>query len=59
MYAEFGHQTDEASGLAITAFVHGAPGKMNRFMNVAALLGAKLTRTETNKAPGYIQLVSA
>ena len=64
MYAEFGHQTDEASGLAVTAFVHGAPGKMNRYMNVAALLGAKLTReiiegSNTNKAPGFIQLVTA
>ena len=64
MYAEFGHQTDEASGLAVTAFVHCAPGKMNRYMNVAALLGAKLTReiiegSNTNKAPGFIQLVTA
>ena len=32
---------------------------MNRYMNVAALLGAKLTRTESNKAPGFIQLVTA
>ena len=59
MYAEYGTTTDEKSGLAITSFVHGAPGKIARYMNVAALLGAKLTRTSTNKAPGFIQLVEA
>lgn len=59
MYAEYGTTTDEKSGLAITSFVHGAPGKIARYMNVAALLGAKLTRTSTNKAPGFIQLVKA
>ena len=59
MYSEYGTTTDEKSGLAITSFVHGAPGKIARYMNVAALLGAKLTRTETNKAPGFIQLVTA
>lgn len=62
MYSEFGTQSDEGSGLAVTTFVHGAPGKMRRFMNVAALLGAKLTRATSpsdNKAPGYIQLVTA
>lgn len=64
MYSEYGTTTDEKSGLAITSFVHGAPGKIARYMNVAALLGAKLTRenvgdTNTNKAPGFIQLVTA
>ena len=59
MYAEYGTTTDEKSGLAITSFVHGAPGKIARYMNVAALLGAKLTRTSENKAPGFIQLVTA
>jgi len=59
MYAEYGVTTDEKSGLAVTSFVHGTPGKNMRYMNVAALLGSKLTRTATNKAPGYIQLVSA
>lgn len=62
MYAEYGTQTDENSGLAVTSFVHGAPGKIRRYMNVAALLGAKLTRVTSpsdNKAPGYIQLVTA
>ena len=64
MYSEFGTQSDEGSGLAVTSFVHGAPGKMRRFMNVAALLGAKLTRevdssSNPNGAPGYIQLVTA
>ncbi len=59
MYSEYGVTTDDKSGLAITTFVHGTPGKNMRYMNVAALLGAALTRTTTNKAPGYIQLVSA
>ena len=59
LYPEYGTQTDENSGLTVTAFVHGTPGKNRRFMNVAALLGAALTRTEANKAPGYLQLVKA
>lgn len=59
MYSEYGTTTDEKSGLAITSFVHGAPAQNARFMNVAALLGVKLTRTSTNKAPGYIQLITA
>lgn len=59
MYAEYGTTSDEASGLTITSFVHGTPGKNKRFMNVAALLGSKLTRDASNKAPGFIQLVSA
>ncbi len=59
LYQEYGTQSDEKSGLAVTAFVHGTPGKNARFMNVAALLGAALTRTEANKAPGYLQLVKA
>lgn len=59
MYSEYGVTTDDKSGLAITAFVHGTPGKNKRFMNVAALLGSALTRTSTNKAPGFIQLVTA
>ena len=64
MYSEYGTETDEGSGLAVTSFVHGAPGKMRRYMNVAALLGAKLTRevdqsSNPNGAPGYIQLVTA
>lgn len=59
MYSEYTTTSDEGSGLAVTAFVHGANAKNARYMNVAALLGAKLTRTETNKAPGFIQLVTA
>ena len=62
MYAEYGTTSDEGSGLAVTSFVHGSPGKNRRYMNVAALLGAKLTRETSpsdNKAPGYIQLVTA
>ena len=59
LYSEYGTTSDEGSGLAITSFVHGTPGKNKRFMNVAALLGAKLTRESSNKAPGYIQLVTA
>ena len=59
LYNEYGTTTDDASGLTITSFVHGQPGKNARFMNVAALFGAKLTRTAANKAPGYIQLVTA
>lgn len=59
LYAEYGVTTDDASGLPITSFVHGTPGKNTRFMNVAALLGSALTRTESNKAPGFIQLVTA
>lgn len=59
LYSEYGTTSDEGSGLAVTSFVHGTPGKNKRFMNVAALLGAKLTRTVSNKAPGYIQLVTA
>lgn len=58
-YAEYGTVTDEGSGLAVTAFVHGSPARNKRYMNVAALLGAKLTRTAANKAPGFIQLVTA
>ena len=59
LYSEYGTTSDEGSGLAVTSFVHGTPGKNKRFMNVAALLGAKLTRESSNKAPGYIQLVTA
>ena len=59
LYSEYGTTSDEGSGLAVTSFVHGTPGKNKRFMNVAALLGAKLTRENSNKAPGYIQLVTA
>lgn len=59
MYDEYGVTSDEASGLAITTFVHGTPGKNRRFMNVAALLGATLTKQDSNGAPGYIQLVTA
>lgn len=64
LYSEFGTTTDEKSGLAVTSFVHGTPGRNSRFMNVAALLGAKLTRevdsnSVANGAPGYLQLVTA
>ena len=59
MYAEYGTTTDDDSGLTITSFVHGQPGKNARFMNVAALLGSTLTRTSSNKAPGFVQLVTA
>ena len=59
MYAEYGTTTDDDSGLTITSFVHGQPGKNARFMNVAALLGSTLTRTSANKAPGFVQLVTA
>ena len=59
MYAEYGTTTDDDSGLTITSFVHGQPGKNARFMNVAALLGSTLTRTSNNKAPGFVQLVTA
>ena len=59
MYAEYGTTTDDDSGLTITSFVHGQPGKNARFMNVAALLGSTLTRTSDNKAPGFVQLVTA
>lgn len=59
MYYEYGTTTDQASGLTVTSFVHGAPAKNARYMNVAALLGARLTLEGDNKAPGYIQLVTA
>ena len=59
MYAEYGTTTDDDSGLTITSFVHGQPGKNARFMNVAALLGSTLTRMSNNKAPGFVQLVTA
>ena len=59
MYAEYGTTTDDDSGLTITSFVHGQPGKNARFMNVAALLGSTLTRTSNTKAPGFVQLVTA
>jgi len=57
-YTEFGTQTDEASGLPVTAFVHGSPARNSRFMNVACLLGAKLTYDDNNGAPQFIQLKS-
>lgn len=59
LYSEYGVTSDESSGLPVTAFVHGTPGRNKRFMNVASMLGCTLTRTVTNKAPGYIQLVTA
>ena len=59
LYAEYGATTDDASGLTVTSFVHGTPANNSRFMNVAALLGAKRTMESDNKAPGYIQLVTA
>ncbi len=59
MYQEYGVTTDEESGLAVTSFVHGGLATNMRYMNVAALLGAALTRTAANKAPGYLQLVKA
>ena len=58
MYSEYGTETDEASGLTVTAFVHGSTATNARFMNVAALLGCKLTRTEANKAPGFVKLTA-
>ncbi len=59
LYNEYDVTSDEASGLAITSFVHGAAAKNSRFINVAALLGAKLTYASNNKAPRYIQLKNA
>ena len=59
LYNEYGVETDEKSGLPVTSFVHGTPGKNARFMNTACLLGAKRTLESSNKAPGYIQLVTA
>ena len=61
MYSEYGTTTDEASGLTVTAFVHGSRATNTRYMNVACLLGSKLTRevdssSVANGAPGYIQL---
>jgi len=58
-YAEYGVADDDKSGLPVTTFVHGAPGRNSGFLNVASQLGAKLTRTSSNKAPGFIQLVYA
>jgi len=61
-YTEFGTQTDEASGLPVTAFVHGSAATNSRYMNVACLLGSKLTYAESggsgNGAPQFIQLKS-
>ena len=59
LYSEYGVTSDEGSGLPVTSFVHGAPGRNKRFMNVACMMGSKLSRTVSNKAPGYIQLVTA
>ena len=62
LYSEYGVTTDEGSGLPVTSFVHGTPSRNKRFMNVACMMGAKLTRETSpanNKAPGYIQLVTA
>jgi len=59
LYNEYGVETDEKSGLPVTSFVHGTPGKNARFMNTASLLGVKRTLESSNKAPGYIQLVTA
>ena len=59
LYDEYGVTTDEGSGLPVTSFVHGTPGKNARFMNTASLLGVKRTLESSNKAPGYIQLVTA
>ena len=59
MYAEYGTTTDDDSGLTITSFVQGPPGKNVRFVNVAALLGSTLTRLGSYKAPGFVQLVPA
>jgi len=59
LYNEYGVETDEKSGLPVTSFVHGTPGKNARYMNTACLLGAKRTAESDNKAPGYIQLVTA
>ena len=64
LYSEYVTTSEEKSGLAVTSFVHGTPGRNARFMNVAALLGAKLTRevdssSVANGAPGYLQLVKA
>jgi hypothetical protein len=42
----------------VTAVVHGSKASNNRYMNVAALLGCKLTRTEDNKAPGFVKLTA-
>lgn len=64
LYSEYGTTSDEGSGLAVTSFVHGTPRSNKRYMNVAALLGSRLTRevdqsSKPNGAPGYIQLVTA
>ena len=58
-YAEYGVSEDEKSGLPITTFVHGSPARNAGFLNVACQLGVKLTRENSNKAPGFMQLVAA
>lgn len=59
LYTEYGVTSDEGSGLPVTAFVHGTPGRNKRFMNVACMMGCALTYQSSNKAPRYIQLVTA
>lgn len=62
MYSEYGTETDEASGLTVTAFVHGSHATNTRYMNVACLMGCRLTNetnattSQSNGAPKFIQL---
>lgn len=67
MYTSFTTETDPASGLPVTSFIHGAPGKNTAFLNSASQIGVKLTKeshtiddvSTPNGAPGYLQLVTA
>lgn len=66
-YKSFQTETDEASGLPVTSFVHGSGDENTGFLNSATQLGCRLTKeTKTinsvatpNGAPGFIQLVTA
>ena len=67
MYQSFTTETDPDSGLPVTSFIHGAPGKNTAFLNSASQIGVKLTKeshtidgvSTPNGAPGYLQLVTA
>ncbi len=58
-YVEIGEMTDEVTGFSLGLRVHVDPNKGKTFLNVESLFGAALTKSGSNGAPGYIQVVTA
>lgn len=57
-YVEIGEMSDEVTGFSLGLRVHVDPAEGKTFLNVESLFGAALTKSDSNGAPGYIQVVS-